>query len=63
MNCSLCGKPALRVGSKGRGYCGAHELNAWQQIKRESIHKSAEAEAHSERVRMEYNQDRLERAI
>jgi hypothetical protein len=60
MNCDVCGGVAMRFGSKGRKYCFKHDEHAWTQMRLESRQKSVEADARSDRHRVEWQQERRE---
>jgi hypothetical protein len=60
MNCTICGKTAMRHGTKGRAYCFKHDEHAHAQMRLESRQKSVEADARSDRHKIEWQQERRE---
>lgn len=53
MTCHQCDKPALRIGSKGRGYCIEHQEQAWKEMNREATRKDYLNGVMSEEVSLE----------
>ena len=63
MTCSLCDRPAMRQGTKGRYYCFAHEAEAFAQARQESHSRSRLLDVLSDEHRQEYRRERRLRAI
>jgi hypothetical protein len=53
MKCERCDKPAMRVGTKHRGYCFAHDAEAFEQMKKDAKRKDIQNVHRGEELRME----------
>lgn len=63
MQCEECKGTAIRVGTKGRGYCKAHEQEAWDQMREEAKIKDARQRNEREEIRVRIYQNHLARAV
>jgi hypothetical protein len=63
MRCTECNSIALRLGTRGRAYCGAHENKAWEQAKEDGAHKSRMADIRSAEERDNFFHERMLRAV
>jgi len=61
--CTDCGSIALRMGTKGRAYCGAHANKAWEQTKEDGTRRSRLADIRSAEERDNFFHERMLRAI
>jgi hypothetical protein len=63
MTCSLCDRPAMRQGTKGRAYCFAHEAEAFAQVGQENRRFSIKRDLESAEIRLEWRRERRTRAV
>jgi hypothetical protein len=61
--CTDCGSIALRMGTKGRAYCGAHVSKAWEQVQEAGVVWDARHKHDWDDRRLELHQDHLSRAV
>lgn len=63
MKCTECGNTAMRLGTKGRAYCSAHEDNAWSQVRTAGEAWDSRHKHDWEDRRLELHQEHLARAV